>query len=227
MLSSRGELIRKGWHMASGLAATPLVLYTNLEYATIVGLAGAFFVFAIELLTLFFGIRLPFWTRQLERVRRPEENFSWASIGFVLTLVVLMWLAPLPVALAAAGMLAFGDGTSALAGRAFGRHKIPWNRRKSWEGSTAGLLAGFVGAWLLVQWYARSTHHAYPIGSLVVVVFVGSLFAMLAESLPRFQDNVTVPAFAGASMMLVWAGLGLDPALGALADRLHLGFAVV
>lgn len=220
MVSARNEIIRKGWHMASGLAVTPVVLYTNIEYGTVVAVAATFFVLSIETLSLFFGIRLPFWTRQLERVRRPHEQFSWASIGFLLTLVVLVWIAPLPVALAAAGMLAFGDGFSALVGRAIGRTRIPWNPRKTWEGSFAGFLAGLGGAYVLVAWYSSHTGQTYASTLLVVVFTVGSFFAMLAESLPVGQDNVTVPASAGGSMLAVWALLGLDPALGPLFERL-------
>lgn len=206
--------------MASGLAATPLVLYTNLEYATIVALAAAFFVLAMETLALFFGIRLPFWHRQLERVRRPEEAFSWASIGFLLTLIVLAWLAPIPVALAAAGMLAFGDGMSALVGRAVGRSPIPWNRRKTWEGSGAGFLAALVGAYLVVAWYSFATGESYSPATLSVVLAAGAAAAMTAESLPRGEDNVTVPLSAGVAMMAAWSLLGLEPGAGALWQRL-------
>jgi dolichol kinase len=206
--------------MATGLVATPLILYTNIEYATIVGLVATFFVLAIELLSLFFGIRLWLWTKQLERVRRPEEHFSWASIGFLLTVIVLVWTCPMPVALAAAGMLAFGDGFSSLVGRALGRNRIPWNRRKTWEGSAGGFLAGIGGAFVLVQWYSAHTGFEYAPDLLLIVFVVGAAFAMLAESLPRLQDNVTVPVFAGASMLITWAILGLAPRVGELPQRL-------
>lgn len=219
----RTEWIRKGWHMASGLSATPFILYTGLEYATIVALAATFFVLVVETLSLLFGIRLPFWTRQFERVRRPEEIFSWASIGFLLTLILLAWLCPMPVAIAAAGMLAFGDGMSSLAGKALGRHRIPWNRRKSWEGTSAGFVAGFVGAYALVTWYATAVGRTYDPTLLIVVFIVGAAAAMFAESLPRFEDNVTVPLFAGAAMWIAWALLGLSPGVGELPRRLFLG----
>lgn len=219
MASLRTEWIRKGWHMASGLVATPLLLYTSLQYATLVALAATFFVLVIELLSLVFGIRLPFWTYQLERVRRPTERFSWASIGFLLTLIVLVWLTPLPVALAAAGMLAFGDGASSLVGRAFGRRRIPWNQAKTWEGSSAGFIAGFVGALALVAWYVVHEGRAYPPEYVLPVVALGALAATVAESLPRLEDNVTVPASAGLVMWLAWLGLGLDPPAGPVLAR--------
>lgn len=205
--------------MAGGLAATPLVIYTNLVYATIVALAAIFFITVVELLALEWGIRLPFWAEQLRRTRRAHEHFSWASIGFLSTLIVLAWLAPLPVALAAAAMLAFGDGTSALVGRSLGRHKIWYNRQKSWEGSLAGLVAGFLGAFLLVFFYAWHMGFQYSVQAILLVCLVGSLAAMFAESLPRLEDNVTVPAFAGVAMTLLWMGLRMSPALGEVPSR--------
>lgn len=220
MGSLRTEWIRKGWHMATGLVVTPMILYTNVNYATIVALAATFFVLTIELLSLSFAIRLPFWTRQLERVRRPYERFSWASVGFLLTLIVLVWLSPLPVALAAAGMLAFGDGMSSLVGRAFGRHRIPWNARKTWEGSWAGFVAGIIGAYALVAWYSMHEGVSYEPALLLGVFLVGAAAAMFAESWPRYEDNVTVPLSAGLAMWVVWWALGLDPALGPLPERL-------
>jgi dolichol kinase len=216
----RTEWIRKGWHMATGLVVTPMILYTNLNYATIVALAATFFVLTIELLSLSFGIRLPFWTQQLERVRRPYELFSWASIGFLLTLIVLVWLSPLPVALAAAGMLAFGDGFSSLVGRAFGRTRIAWNPRKTWEGSIAGFVAGILGAYALVAWLMWHTGESYPARWLALVFVVGAAAAMFAESWPRYEDNVTVPLAAGLAMWAVWWALGLDPTMGPLPERL-------
>lgn len=206
--------------MIGGVAATPLVLYTDLVYATIVALAAIFFIASVELLAWEWGIRLPFWAEQLRRTRREHEQFSWASIGFLSILIVLVWLTPIPVALAASAMLAFGDSTSALAGRSLGRHKIWYNRAKSWEGSLTGFAAGFLGALLLVLLYAQHAHQSYPWTALVAVCLVGSFFAMFAESLPRWQDNVTLPVFAGASMTVLWSALGLQPQLGELPLRL-------
>src|ERR1041385_6642503 len=148
------EIRRKGWHMMAGVAATPFVLYTGEVFASLVALCAVVFIICVELLHRYWGIVLPFWSQQLQSTRRETETFSWASISFLLTLFLLAWLLPIPVALAAAAMLAFGDGFSALVGRSIGRHKIWYNRRKSWEGTVGGLVMGFAGAFLLMQWYA-------------------------------------------------------------------------
>lgn len=206
--------------MLAGVVATPFVLYTDVIFASLIVLSTAVFIVCVELLHGYWSIALPYWSAQLRRTRRETETFSWASISFLLTLFLLAWLVPMPVALASAAMLAFGDGFSALIGRGMGRHKIWYNRKKSWEGTAGGLVAGFIGAFLLIQWYAAETNHDYPLAFVAAVCLVGATSAMLGESLPRIQDNVVVPVFAAVPMAIAWFVLGLDPALGELAIRL-------
>ena len=206
--------------MMAGVVATPIVLYTDIVFASIVALCAAAFIVCVELLHKNWDIGLPYWAKQLKSTRRDTETFSWASITFLVTLFVLAWLVPVPVALAAAAMLALGDGMSALVGRSVGRHKIWYNRKKSWEGSMGGLLSGFLGAFLLMQWYAVDTGSDYPLPLIAVVCLLGAAFAMLGESLPNIQDNMVVPIFAAVPMTAAWMLLGLDPRLGLLPIRL-------
>lgn len=206
--------------MLTGVVATPMVLYTTPEYASLVGLCTVVFIVCVELLQRFWGISVPFWSLQLQTTRREHESFSWASIGFLLTLFLLLWLTPVPVALAASAMLAFGDGFSALIGRALGRHRIWYNPGKSWEGTAAGFVAGFLGAAVFVLWYAGHVGIQYDPAAVLVVCLVGSLFAMLGESLPNLQDNVVVPVFAALPMTALWFVLGLAPRWGLLLERL-------
>lgn len=206
--------------MTTGVIATPVVLYTDPYYASLICLCAIIFIVCVELLARYWGIAVPFWAAQLQTTRREHETFSWASITFLLTLFLLLWLTPLPVALAASAMLAFGDGASALVGRAIGRHKIWYNRGKSWEGSLAGFLAGLAGAIILIEWYAAETGHAYAGVYVLVVCILGSWFAMLGESLPRLQDNIVVPVFAAVPMTFAWMALRLPPAWGLLPIRL-------
>ncbi len=205
--------------MMAGVVATPFVLYTDIVFSSLVALCAAIFIVCVELLHKHWDIGLPYWAAQLKNTRRDTETFSWASITFLVTLFVLAWTVPVPVALAAAAMLALGDGMSALVGRAVGRHKIWYNRKKSWEGSIGGLLCAFLGAILLMQWYAVDTGSNYPIVTIAVVCLLGAAVAMFGESLPNIQDNVVVPIFAAVPMTLAWMFLGLDPRWGLLPLR--------
>jgi dolichol kinase len=202
--------------MMAGIVATPFVLYTGVEFASMVAVGALVFIVCVELLHKHWGIALPFWSEQLKNTRREHETFSWASISFLLTLFLLAWLVPIPVALAAAAMLALGDGMSALVGRAIGRHKIWYNRRKSWEGTVGGLLSGLVGAFLLMQWYTADKGTHYPVTLIGIVCLLGATFAMIGESLPNLQDNMVVPIFAAVPMTIAWMAFGLEPRLGLL-----------
>lgn len=205
--------------MMAGIVATPFVLYTDVVFSSVVALSAAIFIVCVELLHKHWDIGLPYWAEQLRSTRRETETFSWASISFLVTLFILAWLVPIPVALAAAAMLALGDGMSALVGRAIGKHKIWYNRRKSWEGSVGGLVTGFVGAVLLMYWYAAETGIALPTAYIGIVCLLGAAFAMFGESLPNLQDNMVVPIFAAVPMAVAWMVLGLDPQWGLLPAR--------
>ena len=200
----------------AGVVATPFVLYTDIVFSSIVAVCAAAFIVCVELLHKHWDIGLPYWAEQLKSIRRETETFSWASISFLIVLFVLAWTVPIPVALAAAAMLALGDGMSALIGRAIGKHKIWYNRKKSWEGTLAGLLSGFIGAVLLMQWFAIETASDFPMVYIGLVCLIGAAFAMLGESLPNVQDNMVVPVFAAVPMTIAWMILGLAPRWGLL-----------
>lgn len=214
------EARRKGWHMASGVFVTPMVVFTNLEYVTIVAASAFVFILVAETLSVAWNIHLPFWADRLARTKREHERFSVASLAFLAIVVLLLWLTPLPIAFAAAAQLALGDGMSALVGRAVGRIPIPYNRRKTVEGSIAGFLAGALGALLILEWYFRTAGVDYAWGSVVAVCVIGAFFASAAETIPGVQDNVTVPLSAGVSMMIAWWLAGLTPVWGELVTRL-------
>lgn len=214
------EAHRKGFHMVAGIAATPLFLYTGHVYGTLAGLITLFVILAMEVLMTRFGVAVPFLTKQLLSTRRSQETFSWASTMFIVAALAILWLTPLPVAFAALAMLGLGDGMSALVGKAIGRHKLWYNRDKSWEGSLAGFLAGTTGALGLTWWYYAATGQPYPLAAIVPICIAGALAASIAESVPQWEDNFSVPIASSATMLILWLTTGLMPRHGALIDWL-------
>ena len=80
--------------------------------------------------------------------------------------------------------MAVGDPVAAYVGERIGRMRV---RRKTLEGSLAGLIASFLLASLFVS----------PFTALI-----GSAGGMVMEFLDKPDDNLTMPIVAGALMML-------------------------
>jgi len=92
---------------------------------------------------------------------RPDEQARGYSLGkiaygaMVLLLILIfharqnMWIVA-----GAWAIMAFGDAAANLAGVAWGKRKLPWNRDKSWAGSAAFVICGVLGCALLIAWFS-------------------------------------------------------------------------
>ena len=208
--SVRFELRRKILHIVTAVAAVPVLLVVPLWLAFLLGAGGIAVVtvtWAIERRRLPAELKGPLhdeFAEVLEKTRRPGEDYPWSPVLYTVSLMVialahvtlgLSW----SVAFAAYAILGVGDAASALVGVAYGRTKLPWNARKSVEGTCAGGVAGFLGGVVL---------GAAPIlfaGALVPplflgIVLVGAVAGALAETIPRVEDNFVVPLASAAVM---------------------------
>jgi dolichol kinase len=78
-------------------------------------------------------------------------------------------------------ILAIGDSLATIAGVGYGRHRLPWNRRKTVEGSAAFLVGAMCSLVVLP--------------SMATVLIAAS--SAIIESLPlKADDNITVPVAA-------------------------------
>ena len=99
-----------------------------------------------------------------------------ASLGILFALGLLR--SDYIAAIAAIMILALGDGFATYIGTIYGRHKLPWNNRKTIEGSI-GFAVGAMCALLVL-----------PLPITVIVV----LLATVVETIPiRLNDNITLP----------------------------------
>lgn len=215
------ELRRKGIHIVGAIVAVPVLLLIPLTYATVlalvaVGVIGGTYLLAerghepenVAHRALHARVN-----GLLESTRREGEGFPWASTLFLTSLVLIAWAVeltatPLSIAFAAYGILGMGDAGSALIGVAYGRTPIPWNRRKSVQGTLAGIVAAFLAGVLLALVFYAWEGLPFPV-SLFLVVGAGALAGMLIETLPGVQDNLTVPIGALAAMVAVGRVLGV------------------
>lgn len=139
MLAPEG--VRKAVHIFGGLLAP--------GFLWLFGWAGsvALAAFLLSYLVLAIdggrhGIRLPVAWAAFEGSRRPGETYPEGALEYLVAILVLGVLFPLPYFLGAIALLAVGDGVASLAGRRWGRRRLPWNPSKSWAGLAVGVLVG-------------------------------------------------------------------------------------
>lgn len=213
------ELRRKALHVATAVVAVPLLLFLPLVpllALCAVGVIAITMTWAIERRRVsrrFAGPLHDELAHVLASTRRPNEDYPWSPVLYTVSLVVialahaflgLSWA----LAFAAYAILGLGDAASALVGVAYGRQRLPWNRRKSLEGTAAGLAAGFLaGSFLGALPYVVAGMAIPPL--FYGVVLVGAMAGALAETVPRVEDNLVVPLAAAGAMFLLAGAVGL------------------
>lgn len=112
-----------------------------------------------------------------------------------ITLACAIYWRTSPIAIAAICNLCAGDGLADLVGRRFGIQKIPYNRNKSFSGSLAMAVAGFLASIGYMHYFA-SFGFIQESWEMVFGFLVVSLGSTLVESLPissELDDNLTIP----------------------------------
>ncbi|XP_057953362.1 probable phytol kinase 2, chloroplastic [Malania oleifera] len=118
-----------------------------------------------------------------------------------ITFVCVFYWRTSPIAIAAICNLCAGDGLADIVGRRFGSHKIPYNRSKSFAGSVAMAVAGFMSSIGYMHYFSLFGYMRES-WEMVFAFLVVSLVTALIESLPissELDDNLTVPV---ASVLL-------------------------
>lgn len=121
-----------------------------------------------------------------QKFDRSGANYRGAFY-FYLASAVSLFLFSQQIAMLSITVLALGDSFSTAAG-IFGKRKIFYNGKKTWEGTSAGFAAAFIGCFLI------NSYLALP----------AALFGMLAESLPlKIDDNLTIPILTGIALSVI------------------------
>ncbi len=158
-------------------------------------LFGKKLMIALVVLGLAVFLVLEIFKKRLSRdtlllVYRENEikGFSIEPLSYifsVLSLLSLSFFIDEKLCFAAIAILAAGDGVAGVIGRRYGRHRLSFNKDKSWEGS----LSGFIAAVMTGFYYAGT------------IAIVGSVFGMLAGAVNK-HDNIAVPYAALIAMIL-------------------------
>ncbi|MCE8428381.1 MAG: hypothetical protein J5U19_08350 [Candidatus Methanoperedens sp.] len=126
----------------------------------------------------------------LSMVYRENElsGFSIEPLSYFISVILLIYLSFFineKICYAAIAILAAGDGFAGIMGRRYGKHRFPFNKNKSWEGS----VSGFIAASITGYYYAG------------FIAIVGSVFGMAAGAINKY-DNISVPLVAAIAMII-------------------------
>lgn len=180
--SRKDEGKRKALHIASNLATCLLIWIFGIRATSVFVLSMT----CTEILLIHLsasGVKVPGMKEWVENVGRegeiPGEGALYNALGVLFTLGLLRDHPS--AAIAVIIILALGDGLATFVGSSYGRHKMPWNRGKTVEG-TIGFAAGAMGAFLVMP----------TVGTLAIV-----LLSSIIESLPlKVNDNIVIPVAA-------------------------------
>ncbi len=164
------------------------------------------FFYVLSLVFLFIEVtRISTWKyshfplhQTIQRTLRKKEldsiaSYTHFSVGFLFASLFLMPT----LLLAAFALFSLGDVMAATIGIRYGKHKIPFNKDKSWEGTLGGFLFSFIPAMLFVG----------PIwGLLAGIMFV--LIDIFSPTPILIADNILIPmACVGLFMILSLLGI--------------------
>ncbi|MDP9349326.1 MAG: hypothetical protein M3P24_09345 [Gemmatimonadota bacterium] len=186
--SLRRELARKAFHLSSSsLPLLAWVLPRLWAQLLLVGIAVVGVGLDVARLQMR-PVRYHFLRLTRPMLRQHERHGLAGATYMAAAYAAALLLYPTPIAVA--GMLynALGDGSAALVGKRFGRHRTSWG--KSWEGFAAAGVVNLAVGLLLPGIPAPSAA-------------IGALAAAILEFIPvRLDDNLRV-ALGGATVL--WA----------------------
>ena len=185
------EVFRKSIHLCSSLI--PFFLAAFYWY-TIFGLITVVILYYFCELARLEGHPVPLISLITETAarQRDEYKFVLGPVTLVFGILLAALMLPLPCARVGIFALAFGDGLASLAGKLFGRIKIPFTGGKTLEGSLTCFTAVFISTYIISR---------QPLVSLLV-----AFVTMIIEMLPLGDwDNLIIPLATGSLYMLLAA----------------------
>lgn len=179
------EYLRQLIH-ASGIFIVFLGMFLNPLILILICISIVLFVEAIFRIDK--NRKIPLFSSILSRCKREddERGFVYFFLGIIVTIYLFKF--NMAIANAAIIILLFGDSASTIFGKTFGKRHLPFNERKTYVGTLAFFVVGFLGA--LTQ---------LP---LLPALF-GALCGAITEAYSPVDDNIPIPIVSGFAMCLV------------------------
>ncbi len=215
-ISFTAELIRKCLHLAS-LTIPIVYYYIHRDLALAFLLPMALFSIFIDVGRHYIPAIHKMVEQLFDKILRPHERHAGLLSGATYVLIsALLSVAIFPklIAVTAFSILIVSDSSSALFGRAFGKHRFL-------DKSLEGTLAFIASAWLVILIAPKASPMPieYVIGAIAAVV--GGVAEAASVTL-HLDDNFSIPISIGLTMWgLYWLMSWLDPATyGAIYQKL-------
>lgn len=188
------ELRRQALHVLFGAATIATALAFGMPFATTL-LAVALTIGLLGVGLVMLGYPVPFAREILQAFERKKVMPGKGAMHYAAGCLLLMTFAPANFALAMIAVLAFGDGTSTVIGKFWGKNKLPWNSRKSWLGTATFFAFGAVSSAFFIP---------------VEQALAYSLVLALIETVPAdVDDNLLIPVAALALQAVAKALFGV------------------
>ena len=215
-ISFGSELIRKSIHLAS-LSIPIIYYYVHRETALAFLLPMALVSIGIDVGRYHVPAIKQMVERMFDKILRPHERRAGLLSGATYVLIsalVCVAIFPKLITLTAFSILIVSDSSSAIFGRAFGKHRFL-------DKSLEGTLAFVVSAWLVILIVPK-------VGPIPMEYFIGAFAAIVggvAEAASvslHMDDNFSIPVSIGLTMWgLYWLISKLDPvSYGAFYQKL-------
>jgi dolichol kinase len=121
-------------------------------------------------------------------IRKLEERcFAFGPVTLVLGAILSLLFFPAVIANTVIWIVAFADTSATIVGRSVGNHRIPYNIKKSCEGSLAACLTAFLCGCIYLPLFPA---------------LLAACFSSIIESLPlRSLDNLLMPIGTGILLL--------------------------
>ncbi len=181
------ELRRKSVHACSMFI--PFIASVNYHLTLLLLLTVTFLYMVSEWVRLN-GIRFPVLGIITRLCVRSNEvrHFTLAPLTLVVGVILSLLFFSELIAYVVIVILAFADSFATIVGKFYGRVKIPYNRKKSVEGSAAFFVTAFICAVFLL-----------PLKTALIASFVSCII----ETIPFKFDNISIPLGTGLILGLI------------------------
>ena len=179
------EILRQLIH-ASGIFILLLGLFLKIDaliLLCVVMVVSVEMMFIIDKYT-----HIPLFSNILSICKRSEDErgFLYFFFGIIATLSIFSF--NLSIAYAAIIMLLIGDSASTIIGKRFGKHKLPFKKLKSIEGTVAFFSVGFICSMIILP----------PFPALI-----GAITGAITEAYSPIDDNIPIPLISALAITIV------------------------